>query len=139
MTNEIVESRPLDTHSKVFGYIMWIFGFMGAHRFYFGRPISGTIWMFSAGLLGVGWIVDLFLIPNMDREADLKYYSGDYDYNIAWILLTFLGFLGVHRLYLGKYISGVLYLLTGGFFFLGVLYDFWNLNNIVSERNSAYE
>ena len=139
MTNEIVESRPLDTHSKIFGYIMWIFGFMGAHRFYFGRPISGTIWMFSAGLLGVGWIVDLFLIPNMDREADLKYYSGDYDYNIAWILLTFLGFLGVHRLYLGKYISGVLYLLTGGFFFLGVLYDFWNLNNIVSERNGAYE
>ena len=26
------------------GYLLWIFGFMGAHRFYYGRPVSGTIW-----------------------------------------------------------------------------------------------
>jgi hypothetical protein len=30
-----------------------------------------------------------------------------------------------------------LYLLTGGLFLLGVLYDFWTLNEQVSERNSA--
>ena len=23
-----------DTHSKAIGYILWIFGFLGAHRFY---------------------------------------------------------------------------------------------------------
>jgi len=32
-----------NTHSTAIGYILWIFGFMGAHRFYFGRPVTGTI------------------------------------------------------------------------------------------------
>ena len=36
-------NAPGPTHSKVVGYILWIFGFTGAHRFYFGKPISGTI------------------------------------------------------------------------------------------------
>lgn len=124
-----------DTHSSPIGYILWVFGFMGAHRFYFGRPLSGTIWFFTFGLLGIGWIVDLFLIPSMDEAADKKYTAGPFDYNICWILLTFLGVFGLHRFYLGKWISGILYLATGGFFFLGVLWDFWNINEIISERN----
>ena len=90
-----------DTHSKGMGYLLWIFGFMGAHRFYYGRPISGTIWFFTLGLLFVGWIVDLFLIPSMDRAADFKYRSGRINYSVAWILFTFLGFLGIHGFYLG--------------------------------------
>ena len=55
-----------DTHSKAIGYILWIFGFFGAHRFYYGKPVTGTIWFFTLGLLFVGWIIDLFLIPGMD-------------------------------------------------------------------------
>lgn len=35
-----------DTHSKVIGYLLWIFGFMGAHRFYYGRQLTGTLWFF---------------------------------------------------------------------------------------------
>ncbi len=49
--------RP-QTHSKTIGYLLWIFGFTGAHRFYFGRPVTGTIWLLTGGLVGVGWIVD---------------------------------------------------------------------------------
>lgn len=45
------------THSVVIGYILWIFGFMGAHRFYYGKPISGTLWFFTLGLLGIGWVI----------------------------------------------------------------------------------
>ena len=124
-----------DTHSKVIGYILWIFGFLGAHRFYYGKPVTGTIWLFTFGLFGIGWLVDLFLIPSMDREADLRFHSGQYDYSVAWILLTFLGFLGVHRMYLGKWISGIIYLFTLGLFGLGIIYDFWTLNNQVSINN----
>ncbi|MNT83312.1 TM2 domain protein [compost metagenome] len=72
----------------------------------------------------------------MDREASLRFNTGRYDYNVAWILLTFLGVFGVHRMYQGKWISGILYLLTGGFFLLGVLYDFWTLNTQVSVLNA---
>ena len=75
-----------DTHSKVLGYLLWIFGFLGAHRFYYGKPVTGTIWFFTLGLLGIGWLIDLFLIPSMDREADLRFTSGNTDYSVAWIL-----------------------------------------------------
>jgi TM2 domain-containing membrane protein YozV len=44
---------------------------------------------------------------------------------------------GVHRFYLGKWVSGVLYLLSGGLFGVGYLYDYWTLNSQVSEINAA--
>lgn len=125
-----------DTHSKFVGYVLWIFGFTGAHRFYFGKPISGTIWFFTFGLLLIGWIIDIFLIPGMDRKADARYVAGPKDYTLAWVFLTFLGFFGVHRFYLGKIGTGLIWLLTLGVFGLGYLYDLWTLNGQVSEVNS---
>jgi TM2 domain-containing membrane protein YozV len=124
-----------DTHLKTIGYILWIFGFTGSHRFYYGKPVSGTIWFFTLGLLGIGWLIDLFLIPAMDREADLKFNPGHIDYSLAWGLLTFLGIFGIHRMYLGKWFTGILYLLTGGVFGLGYLYDMWTLNDQVTIVN----
>ena len=125
-----------DTHSKTIGYILWIFGFLGAHRFYYGRPISGTIYFLTLGLFLIGWLVDLFLIPALDREADLRFVEGRKDYSISWLLLVFLGVFGVHRFYLGKIATGLLYLLTGGLLLIGVLYDLWTLNAQVSEINT---
>lgn len=127
----------MDTHRKTIGYILWIFGFMGAHRFYYGRAITGTLWFFTLGLFLIGWIVDLFLIPSMDRSADLKYEDGPKDYNVTWILLTFLGLFGIHRFYMGKVFTGILYLLTGGLFLIGIIYDYWTLNEQLSEVNRA--
>lgn len=126
------------THSKVIGYLLWIFGFLGAHRFYYGKPVTGTIYFFTLGLLFIGWIVDLFLIPAMDREADLRYVSGPKDYDLTWILLTFLGVFGVHRFYLQKWLTGLLYLLTGGLFLMGVIYDYWTLNTQISDFNRRH-
>ena len=124
-----------DTHSKLIGYILWVFGFMGAHRFYYGRPVTGTIWFFTLGLFFIGWIIDLFLIPSMDNEADFRYQAGHLDYSVAWILLTFLGIFGIHRFYMAKWGTGLIYLISGGLFGLGVLYDFWTLNGQISEIN----
>ncbi len=126
-----------ETHSVAMGYILWIFGFMGMHRFYYGKPISGTVYFFTLGLLGIGWIIDLFLIPGMDREADLRFTPGPTDYNICWILLVFLGAFGVHRMYMGKWLSGILYLFTFGVFGLGILYDLWTLNDQLTVVNSG--
>jgi len=123
------------THSALVGYIIWIFGFMGAHRFYFGKQITGTIWFFTAGLLLIGWIIDLLLIPGMARRADLRYQAGHLDYTVAWVLLTFPGVFGIHRFYVGKWITGIIYLLTGGLLGIGLLYDLWTLNEQVSEIN----
>lgn len=129
----------MNSHSVLMGYILWIFGFLGAHRFYYGRPVSGTIYLFTLGLLGIGWIIDLFLIPSMDREADRIYIEGPIDYNIAWILLTFAGYLGLHRFYMRKWFSGLLYLISAGLLGIGIVYDFWTLNEQISEINSRYQ
>jgi TM2 domain-containing membrane protein YozV len=124
------------THTPLIGYLLWLFGFTGAHRFYYGRPISGTIYFFTLGLFLIGWLVDLLLIPGMDKEADQRFSSGPIDYNTAWILLTFLGLFGVHRMYMGKWLTGILYLATGGLFGVGYIYDYWTLNDQLSELNA---
>ena len=42
----------------------------------------------------------------------------------ALLLCLFCGFFGVHRFYVGKIATGVLYLFTGGLFGFGVFVDF---------------
>ena len=85
------------THPKTIGYILWIFGFTGAHRFYFGKRWTGLLWLCTAGFFGVGWLIDIFLIPGMARSATRRYAAGQTNYTVTWILLTYLGLLGVHR------------------------------------------
>lgn len=129
--------RQESTHSVFMGYLLWIFGFIGAHRFYYGRQISGVIWFFTLGLFFIGWIIDLLLIPGMAREADRRFVPGPCDYDLTWILLTFLGWLGIHRMYMGKWITGVIYLFSAGLLGLGILWDFLTLNEQLSEVNRA--
>ena len=49
-----------NSHSIVVGYIAWGFGFLGAHRFYYGKQITGTIWFFTLGFFFIGWMIDFF-------------------------------------------------------------------------------
>jgi len=42
---------------------------------------------------------------------------------VAFLLCFFFGVLGVHRFYVGKTGTGILYLLTGGLCGIGVLVD----------------
>ena len=36
----------------------WFLGYLGIHRFYAGKPISGLIQLCTGGGLGVWWIID---------------------------------------------------------------------------------
>lgn len=132
-----MEHSKTSTHSVLVGYLLWILGFLGAHRFYYGKQISGTIYFFTLGLLFIGWIVDLFLIPGMNRNADIRYHEGQIDFNLAWLLLAFLGLFGIHRMYMGKWITGLIYLCTAGIFGLGYIYDLWTLNDQISLINGT--
>ncbi|MNT94570.1 TM2 domain protein [compost metagenome] len=59
------------------------------------------------------------------------------DYNLCWILLTFLGLFGIHRFYMGKFVTGFIWLFTGGLFTLGLVYDYWTLNEQISTANRS--
>ena len=58
-------------------YLLWLppLGLLGIHRFYCGRVGTGLLWLLTAGLVGIGWLVDLFLIPGVVREANARLMS----------------------------------------------------------------
>ena len=67
MSNSLDATDP----SRGIAYLLWLLcftGFFGVHRFYTGRWVTGLIWIFTGGLLLVGQIVDLFLIPGQCRR-----------------------------------------------------------------------
>jgi hypothetical protein len=45
--------------------LFWFFcliGLCGLHRFYLGKPVTGLLWLFTFGLLGIGQLIDLFML-----------------------------------------------------------------------------
>lgn len=61
--------------STFMAYLLWCLIFVGLggiHRIYAGKVITGLIWLLTGGLLLVGQIIDLFLIPGMVDYANLK-------------------------------------------------------------------
>jgi TM2 domain-containing membrane protein YozV len=59
-----------DTHSKTVGYLLWIFGFTGAHRFYLGKIGTGLLWLVTGGLFGIGWIYDFWTLNEQVSERN---------------------------------------------------------------------
>jgi TM2 domain-containing membrane protein YozV len=127
--------REEPTHDVFLAYVFWCFGWMGAHRFFLGHQITGVIYLLTFGVLGIGWVLDAFHIPEMCRESSSFYVHGKKNYNITWMLFVVLGVFGVHRFYLGKWFTGLIYLFSGGLLGLGLLYDLFFLNEIINEKN----
>jgi len=60
---------------KPLAYVMWFcLGIFSVHRFYLGKIKTGILYLFTLQLLGVGWIIDLFILGKMvDKyNEDLK-------------------------------------------------------------------
>ena len=85
MTMDRISAQyDIEKKSLLVAYLLWFFlGYVGAHRFYLGRPISGFIMLalsavtlvlalVSFGFLsflwvvvGLWWLVDALLIPGL--------------------------------------------------------------------------
>ena len=62
--------QPLNTGTA---YVLWfgcLFGFCGIHRFYAGKWFTGLIWLFTAGLCGIGQLIDLLAMQSMIDEGN---------------------------------------------------------------------
>lgn len=56
---------------------------------------------------------------------------------LLW-LLCLIGFCGIHRLYNGRIITGVIWLLTGGLFLIGQIIDLFLIPGMVERANAEF-
>jgi TM2 domain-containing membrane protein YozV len=105
-------------------------GTLGVHRFYTGRIVSGIFQLLTFGGFGIWTLVDLIMIVSGDftdhynRPLDQPpVMGGTRSWVTAAFLCMFLGWLGVHRFYTGRVISGIFQLLTFGGFGIWALID----------------
>jgi hypothetical protein len=66
---------PDTNRSVILAYLFWfLWGLLGVHKFYLGRPVMGFVYLLTVGIFGLGWLLDVFTIPgqvfrfNMERH-----------------------------------------------------------------------
>ena len=72
---DVRQSEDDAPYSTGLGYGLWCTGLLGAcgiHRFYLGKVGTGVLWLLTAGLLGVGQIVDLIRMKSLVRDANIR-------------------------------------------------------------------
>ncbi len=66
---------PITPKSTGTAYALWclsLFGVCGIHRLYAGKTGTGILWLLTFGLLGIGQLIDLFLIPGMVEDYNFR-------------------------------------------------------------------
>lgn len=129
------------THTLVLGYFFWLFGFTGLHRFYYNSKKMGLLYLLTGGLLGLGWLFDLFYLPSLQDKSikENNFKEGEANYTLAWVLWFFGGVLGLHKLYFQRVGMFIFYFFTFGGFGFGWIYDLFTLNDQVTFFNMSKE
>ena len=64
----IINNSRINPHmraekNKWVAFLLCVFlGFFGAHKFYEGRFLLGIVYLFTAGLFGIGWFIDILVL-----------------------------------------------------------------------------
>jgi len=91
-TDRVSAQYDIEKKSLLVAYLLWAFlGYVGAHRFYLGRPLSGVLMLALSGIVllvtlvsfgllsflwfivAIWWFIDALLIPGMaaSRNTDI--------------------------------------------------------------------
>ncbi len=85
-------------------------------------------------LIGGGIVLVIALVSGRKRVDGVPQKSK----LVAYLLWLFLGVFGVHRFYIGKVGTGIIYLFTQGFFYLGWFIDLFTLSGQVDRYNASF-
>lgn len=59
--------------SVLTAYLLWLFlGFIGIHRYYLGTYLVAVLYTVTLAFVGVGWLLDVFLIPSAARKVNRR-------------------------------------------------------------------
>ncbi|XP_070569576.1 uncharacterized protein [Ptychodera flava] len=144
MVNDDIQRRYQDVEYKkplkstCDAYVLGIpLGFLGLHHFYLDRIGFGLLYIFTLGLLGVGWIIDILRMPCLVRDVNRRIQKPDPSKSLcdAYVLWFPFGIIGFHHYYLNRPCWGTLYLFTLGIFGIGWLIDFCRMPFLVKRAN----
>ncbi|OII10541.1 hypothetical protein BIU97_10460 [Curtobacterium sp. MCBA15_009] len=65
------DARPQKHIGTAYKWI-YFFGIIGAHRYYMGKIGTGILYTFTAGLFGIGTLVDVFTLDKQIAEINHK-------------------------------------------------------------------
>lgn len=68
-----MEGSAPQRRQAVLAYALWglgFLGFCGLHRLYLRRPVSGSAFLFTAGFLGFGQLIDLLQMQRLLEQAN---------------------------------------------------------------------
>ena len=60
--NASVSRRRKEKNKWVAFFLCFFLGFFGAHKFYEEKMGMGILYLFTGGLFGIGWIIDLIVL-----------------------------------------------------------------------------
>lgn len=64
----------MEKKETIWAYAFLFFlGGLGVHKFYLGNTFMGFLYMFTAGLCGIGLFYDLFTLPFQVANANKQY------------------------------------------------------------------
>nr|KAG5692467.1 hypothetical protein BaRGS_005013 [Batillaria attramentaria] len=134
--------RVFEPRNLADAYVLWFpCGLFGFHHFYLRNNGMGLLYLFTFGLLGIGWLIDAVRMPSLVKdanEAGSRVVYTDKNQCSAHILaLSPLGIVGGHHYYLNRPIWGILYTFTLGLLGFGWVCDWFRVNVLVRRANAV--
>lgn len=63
LNSNIIGALGVHARNKWVAFCLCLFlGYLGAHKFYEGKPGTGILYLFTFGLFGIGWFIDCIIL-----------------------------------------------------------------------------
>jgi len=74
------DRQPISNKSRLVALLLCIFvGCLGIHHFYVGRTGYGVLYIFTGGLFGIGWFIDLILLATGTFKDSYGFFVSDWN------------------------------------------------------------
>lgn len=114
-----------------------MFCIAGFHHLYLRNYLLGTVYFFTFGLFGIGWLVDMCLMPYHVKKSNKEDTLPDQKSACfaELIAVSPLGILGFQHFYLHRHLFGILYFFTFGLLGVGYIVDWFRTPVLVKRKN----